>query len=1294
MNEIQPTELKTIAEFETRWGRILALRNDNPISESLEKYGEWAQIEIEFLCQFIRDDSVILDAGSHIGIHSLAFAHSAAKNVHVHAFEAQPQLSALSMRNAKVSGSRISVQRCAIGESEGAGFIPRLPDDRPVNAGAQNLEYQAGPDRLETPIRTIDSFGLSGVTLIKLDIEGCEAAALRGAVRTVSNDKPVIYCEVNSIAAAADLLQIMEGRGYTYYFVSTPAFNPENFRSASANFFGVAHESALLLLPVGHETPEIRRVSICAPVTGLDDFAPLFLRVPRYGDESDQDIDYVKLKAELDALRENMHLDRARAAERDRELAVSRAEANSLRERLRADQVEMARRDHGLAQAQAEIDALKGTLRESRTELERRDQMLALAQAKIDTLKGAVRESRAELALRRDMLAATKAEVAVLSEMQREDRVEAARREQSLVQAKAEIHALSEEMRIERQRYHVLAKFLWKRDPAARRRSIVGPIARRFGRSELARACRTLTRSGLFDRQWYKRAYGDVAASNQEPVVHYLLFGAFEGRKPNRVFDSSYYLTENSDVRLSGINPLLHYIRWGEREMRRPSPDFDPASYLEAHPSLKGSDIPFLKHFLDHGSLDTPVTPPYRPVAPDWSAFEALVASRGKDPDQIQALVDVIVPVYRGYDDTLSCIFSVLTSGNATPFELIVIDDESPEPALSEALNRLADMGLITLLRNERNLGFVGTVNRGMALHKTRDVLLLNSDTIVFNDWLDRIRAHGLARDVATITPFTNSGTICSYPEFCRDNRSELEVSFSELDLMAAGLNRQQAIEVPTGVGFCMYITRKALNDIGLFDVETFGKGYGEENDFCVRAFERGLRNLHALDVFVFHSGETSFGADASKAKKAGLAAVVARHPGYIADVEKYVAADPAKEARVRLDVGRLLKRAPERIILCFTHVMGGGIVRYLKDRAESGREAGEVLLLAVPASPDGRTIRLTGIDGRPMLPNLRDFDMERDGEDLTRLLRSLPVSAMEVHSTVGWSAGALQFIPGLARALGIAFDFIAHDYVSVCPQINLINESGIYCGEEGDEQCKRCLRALTKEPRIIHSDMEEAGMGDIVGWRDRYELFMEQAREVTAPSSDTAARLMKYFPGIHVVSRPHNEVIDTYARCVAEPYLGGVLKVAIIGAIGPHKGAKVLQECADDAARRGLPIHFVVVGYTSIPELASKANVTVTGAYAEHEVFDRLAEVGAHVAFLPSIWPETYCYALSIAIAGGLSVCAFDLGAQAERLRAIEGGILLPTEMMTAPDAINDMMLKLFSSSNLKNVDQSMSCE
>src|SRR5205085_854438 len=130
---------------------------------------------------------------------------------------------------------------------------------------------------------------------------------------------------------------------------------------------------------------------------------------------------------------------------------------------------------------------------------------------------------------------------------------------------------------------------------------------------------------------------------------------------------------------------------------------------------------------------------------------------------------------------------SVLASHNATPYRLVVIDDASPEPDLVRGLDAIAARGLLDIVRNARNQGFVRSVNASMARHPDRDVILLNADTIVYGDWIDRLRAQrsGKAK-IGTITPWSNNATLLSYPAAFANNDFELEIDFAELDRLVA----------------------------------------------------------------------------------------------------------------------------------------------------------------------------------------------------------------------------------------------------------------------------------------------------------------------------------------------------------------------------------------------------------------------------------------------------------------------------------------------------------------------------
>jgi GT2 family glycosyltransferase len=270
-------------------------------------------------------------------------------------------------------------------------------------------------------------------------------------------------------------------------------------------------------------------------------------------------------------------------------------------------------------------------------------------------------------------------------------------------------------------------------------------------------------------------------------------------------------------------------------------------------------------------------------------------------------VIDVVIPVYKGLEATRRCLESVLANPQATPMEVVVIDDATPDRAIADYLDQLAREGRITLERNNSNQGFVRSVNRGMLRHVDRDVVLLNSDTEVANDWLDRLHAVSRsAPDVATVTPFSNSATICSYPFEGWGGGVPGGLGLARLDRLFASTNAGKAVELPTAVGFCMYIRRDCLAQLGLFDAERFGRGYGEENDFCMRAGKAGWRNLLAGDVFVFHEGSVSFSGEKAALLQASAKALFEVHPDYPQVVHEFLVRDPPLDLRAAIDNARV----------------------------------------------------------------------------------------------------------------------------------------------------------------------------------------------------------------------------------------------------------------------------------------------------------------------------------------------------------------------------------------------------
>lgn len=152
----------------------------------------------------------------------------------------------------------------------------------------------------------------------------------------------------------------------------------------------------------------------------------------------------------------------------------------------------------------------------------------------------------------------------------------------------------------------------------------------------------------------------------------------------------------------------------------------------------------------------------------------------------------VILPVYKGLDETLCSVFHALKSRADDPYSLLVINDAGPDEKLNTKLQQLSELGLFDYYVNENNLGFVKTVNYAIEnLSHNLDVILLNSDAFVFNGWFERMIRHAdQDESIATITPMSNNATICSYPYICQDNSAGLEVSPSQLDTLASNINK------------------------------------------------------------------------------------------------------------------------------------------------------------------------------------------------------------------------------------------------------------------------------------------------------------------------------------------------------------------------------------------------------------------------------------------------------------------------------------------------------------------------
>lgn len=616
-------------------------------------------------------------------------------------------------------------------------------------------------------------------------------------------------------------------------------------------------------------------------------------------------------------------------------------------------------------------------------------------------------------------------------------------------------------------------------------------------------------------------------------------------------------------------------------------------------------------------------------------------------------MIDVIIPVYDGFDETKRCIQSVLDNHNVLPFNILVIEDCSPNPSIRAYLQDLAGRGLIELLVNESNLGFVGTVNRGMSLNMNNDVLLLNSDTVVANDWLDRIVAHADADAcIATITPFSNNAEICSFPRYCQPNPLFHGKSVAEVDAVFAALPMRQ-IDVPTGVGFCMYIRREALNEVGLFDEKTFGRGYGEENDFCMRASAKGWRNVTCSNVFVFHDGGVSFSTEKAERVQHAMAVLDKKYPSYHRCIHEHLQKDPERPFRVLAQL-EMLRQSNKPKYLFIAHRLGGGVIKHLQELAE--HIGNDVDFLFLKPGEEG-CVELGCHYGDYHWSLF--FDLNKDYRKLSDLLASLNLERVHLHHVMGVSDDVLS----LLHELAVPYDVTLHDYYFVNANPTLTDRDGVFA-ELIDTRDMLCGESYPIPYRMTVSE-----------WREKYNEILSGAARIFSPTARCKAVHLEYFPGlsIDVVYHPEWEQSHPYAQpSVPAMTDKEKLKVLVIGAMSREKGADVLERTATyrDPLDR---LEYHLLGYAYRP-LAPE--VIQHGPYDDVNLDRLIAELGAHIIWFPAQWHETYCYTLSAALRSGLPILASDLGSFPERLEGRPLSFIKPWR--STPIEWNDTLLQI----------------
>jgi GT2 family glycosyltransferase/glycosyltransferase involved in cell wall biosynthesis len=619
---------------------------------------------------------------------------------------------------------------------------------------------------------------------------------------------------------------------------------------------------------------------------------------------------------------------------------------------------------------------------------------------------------------------------------------------------------------------------------------------------------------------------------------------------------------------------------------------------------------------------------------------------------------DVIVPVYGAFEHVVRCVEHVRRF-TRVPYRLILVDDGNTDRRLLEFFAAQAELPDTLVLRNEQNRGFVASCNR--AFRETRGhVVLLNSDVDVTDRWLEKmLRALQANERTATITPLTNNGDLCSIPVFFADNRLPDGFSLSQFAALVEGAFLGTYPELPTSVGFCMLLHRAALDEVGAFDEETFGRGYGEENDFCLRAAAAGWSNRLDPATYVYHHGGASFGAETSEQSRSNYKKLCQRYPHYDRTIRAFRRLDPLRPIhdaiRDRLRAHYAAQSRPRLLFVVHQDVFGdviGGTTLLVRDlmRHISGidffilhaeREA-LVLTEVVAGAPARREY--------PIVPTGSDARENAYAVLLRRVLAEMAFDLIHVQHLLYHEQTVIDALieHGAPTVVSI------NDFHVLCPQPLLVNHVEAYCGVPADlTVCDTCLSVQS----------EYHGM-DIRVHRARMRGLLAHARRVFFPSQFARQFVLSHFPELDAKSVIIEHGTTLRAGAKVGPHRAGaldeprVLRVAMLGSLAAHKGRYVVKNLITYNRNPYIEWHLMggdVADLVLPREVFGK--VVSHGLYDREHVLRLLADQHIDVTLIPSICAETFSFTLSESWLAGLPAIVSHFGALAERVRTTDGG-------------------------------------
>lgn len=640
--------------------------------------------------------------------------------------------------------------------------------------------------------------------------------------------------------------------------------------------------------------------------------------------------------------------------------------------------------------------------------------------------------------------------------------------------------------------------------------------------------------------------------------------------------------------------------------------------------------------------------------------FKNLNRFQGINLNKLNNNITIIIPIYNALEDLQSCIHSIVNNTYIN-CDLILINDCSTDVKIIPKLDEYKKKYKFNIYHNPKNIGYTRTVNYGLNL-TNKDVVILNSDTEVTPRWLTRLTLSAYSdAKIGTVTPISNNAGTFSFPVSGICNKIPIFVSKDKLGEAIAVHSKRNLPEFPTGNGFCMYIKRDLLNEIGVFDEKLFPRGYGEENDFCIRANQRGWKNIIDDSTIIFHKRSSSFKEEKFKLSELSKIIINKKYPQYEKDVSSYSKSKVLTKTRKQInDIfynKDLISNSNQKGVLYTLHDSVGGTPATTNDLASYILKDFNVYVL----TSDRRSIALkykthtqTHVIKTWSLKEewkMSHFNRHDYQKIYLQILSYAKIDIVHIRHLLFHTFN----LPQICQYLNIPVILSFHDFYFCCPTINLLDNNNKFCKGKctpGNGTCKISISCNKGLPPLKHNWINT--------WKKNVRELFNNIDHFVTTSAYAKEIISEIYPSL---KKKRFSVIE-HGRDLLQNEIPNIklnqnkIKILVPGNLSVHKGIEFISALKEIDEKNIL--EFIFMGH--MPKKFKHLGKNL-GTYKRDDFGDIVKKINPTFIGLFSIWPETYCHTLSESLATGVPILGSNLGSIKERLTKSEAGWLIDIE-------------------------------